>query len=198
MGTARFAHAATLLPNGKVLITGGFASAQVNQQAKSLASSEVYDPATGTFSSGGDMTVARGGHTATLLQDGTLLVAGGFATIDPSTMVSSSAELYAPSTSVVLTSTKEMNWARAGQTATLLADGRVLLAGGVTASGETLGTTELYDPTTATFTATDSMGTPRTGHSATLLQDGSVLISGGEQANGFIPIYLSSAELFTP
>jgi len=90
MGTARFAHTATLLPNGKVLITGGFASAQVNQQAKSLASSEVYDPATGTFSSGGDMTVARGGHTATLLQDGTLLVAGGFATIGPSTMVLSS------------------------------------------------------------------------------------------------------------
>ncbi len=92
-----------------------------------------------------------------------------------------------------------MNWSRAGQTATLLADGHVLLAGGATASGETLATAELYDPATSTFIGTDSMATPRTGHSATLLQDGTVLISGGEQANGgFVPFYLRSAELFTP
>ncbi len=102
MGTARFGHTATLLPNGKVLITGGFASAQVNQQATSLASSEVYDPLTGTFSPAGNMIVARGGHTATLLQDGTLLVTGGFATVGPSTTVLSSAELYDASTGVLL------------------------------------------------------------------------------------------------
>jgi hypothetical protein len=198
MGTARFGHTATLLPSGKVLITGGFTSAEVNQQAASLASTEVYDPATGTFSPAGDMAVARGGHAATLLQDGRLLITGGYAAAGPSTTVASSAELYQPSTGVFASAGK-MTASREEHTATLLTNGQVLIAGGATAT-EVMATAELYDPAMGMFAGTDSMATPRTGHSATLLQDGTVLVSGGDQSDGsvipVIPVYLSSAEIF--
>ena len=197
MGTARFGHTATLLPSGKVLIAGGFTSTEVNQQALSLASAEVYDPATQTFNPAGDMAVTHGGHTATLLQDGRLLITGGFATAGPSTTVVSSAELYQPLTGV-FTSAGNMMFAREEHTATLLTNGQVLIAGGATPNA-VLATAELYDPTSGTFTGTYSMATPRTGHSATLLQDATVLVSGGDQSDGsVIPVYLRSAEIFMP
>jgi N-acetylneuraminic acid mutarotase len=195
MGTARFGHTATLLPSGKVLIAGGFTSAEVNQEAASLASAEVYDPVTGTFSPAGEMTVTRGGHTATLLQDGRVLITGGYAAAGPSTTVASSAELYQPSTGVFASAGK-MTASREEHTATLLTNGQVLIAGGATAT-EVLATTELYDPAMGMFAGTDSMATPRTGHSATVLQDGTILVSGGDQSDGSaIPVYLSSAEIY--
>jgi len=73
MATGRSAHRATLLPTGKVLVTGGYNSG-------TRASAELYDPATGTFSATGSMNTARNSHTATLLPNGKVLVAGGTAT----------------------------------------------------------------------------------------------------------------------
>ena len=86
MASARYAHTATLLPNGQVLVAGAF-------DIGALASAELYDPATGLWSSTGSMTTKRGSHTATLLPNGQVLVAGGFNDRD---FTLASAELYDP------------------------------------------------------------------------------------------------------
>src|SRR4030042_4613094 len=102
-----------LLPNGKVLIAGGY-----NDDSLDLSSAEVYDPSTGTFSPTGSMQTAREGHTATLLPDGKVLVAGGYNV--------SSAELYDPSNGT-FSPTGSMKADRYDHTATLLPDGKVLI-----------------------------------------------------------------------
>jgi WD40 repeat protein len=144
MTTARVSQTATLLSDGRVLIAGGYDST-----AKSLASAEVYDPKTGTFSQTGSMTTARGGHTATLLSDGRVLIAGGGGdnTLHIDTLKNlASAELYDPRTGT-FSLTGSMATGRAGQTATLLSDGHVLIAGGTESlgiSGDPLSSAELY------------------------------------------------------
>ena len=112
-------HTATLLPNGKVLLTGG-----TNEDCGTFSIAELYDPSTDTFTVTGNMTMARAGHTATLLPDGTVLIAGGvpFGAI-------ASAELYNPATGT-FSCTGNMTTPRSRHTATLLPDGTVLMAGG--------------------------------------------------------------------
>ena len=88
--TARYYHTATLLPNGKVLVAGGYHGTSDGP----LASAELYDPATGTWSATGSLGTARIYHTATLLPNGKVLVAGGVA----SSGSLASAELYDPAT----------------------------------------------------------------------------------------------------
>src|SRR5690349_12206350 len=75
LNSPRNGHTATLLPNGRVLIAGGWAPAEASRPVRS--SSELYDPVSGTFRPGGNMTVPRSGHTATVLPDGKVLLAGG-------------------------------------------------------------------------------------------------------------------------
>src|SRR6266436_6398683 len=87
LNTGRYWHTATLLPNGKVLVAGGYDG--VNY----LSSAELYDPATGTWTATGSLGAARAAHTATLLPNGMVLVAGGD---DSSFNRLASAELYAP------------------------------------------------------------------------------------------------------
>lgn len=173
----RALHTATLLPNGKVLITGGdsrFGPAV----PLGLSSAELYDPFTGTFSATGSMSVPRVAHTAILLPDGRVLVAGGFAgdADQPNVAATPNAELYDPRTGV-FTPTGKMSNPRFWHTATLLDSGKVLIAGGQTGvpSLET-GSAELYDPVTGLFTPTGHMTAPRPQHLATLLVDGRVLI----------------------
>jgi hypothetical protein len=147
------------------------------------------------------MVMARSGHTATLLPDGKVLVAGG------NISVQSSAELYDPSTGT-WNATGNMVVARSMHTATLLPDGSVLVAGGfdvtqppgIGGSPEIVATAELYDPSTGTWSATGSMSTPRQDHTATRLTNGKVLVVGGYR--NAIPGYesrpagLNTAELF--
>src|SRR5262245_57528310 len=108
---------------------------------------------TGTFTPTGSMTTARTGHTATLLSDGRVLIAGGFSNFPNPT---GSAELYDPSTGT-FAATGSMVTARYGHTATFLPDGKVLIAGGYEAAGRLSLGAELYDPSTGTFTVTGSM-----------------------------------------
>ena len=89
--------------------------------------------------------------------------------------------------------------ARAWQTATLLSDGRVLIAGGGKDSDTTVASADLYDPNTGKVTATGSMATARGSHTATLLSDGRVLVAGGSVVpGGFVGVFLASAELYNP
>jgi hypothetical protein len=169
MTIARSGHTATLLANGKVLVAGGDASA------------ELFDPDSGTFMPTGSMTSARYGSTATLLADGKVLIAGGFGPGTSQLPRLSSAELYDPG-SGTFTATGSMAVGRVLHTATLLSDGRVLIAGGTDTSGgggAATASTELYDPSTGTFTITGSMASERAEHTATLLPSGKVLIVGG-------------------
>ena len=129
----------------------------------------------GSFTKTGNMTVSRSFHTATLLHDGRVLIAGGVAQASLGT--TSSAELFDPSTETFI-GTGSMTTARRGHTATLLPDGRVLLAGGYGSSGP-LASAELFDPSTETFAPTGDMTSAQSWHTATLLRSGKVLIAGG-------------------
>jgi hypothetical protein len=189
MGTPRYAHTATLLPNGKVLIVGGISTADVGAYTENvLQTAELYDPGTGAFTYTGSLGTGRGGHTATLLANGKVLVAGGL--ISPNVdEVASTAELYDPATGA-FTPTGDLTAAREEHTATLLSDGRVLIAGGMSADA-TLISAEIYDPATGKFAATDSMSMLRSSHTATLLPDSTVLVAGGNNGGGRHGIGLS-------
>lgn len=178
LSTARFGHAATLLPNGKVLIAGG------QNTTTTFQSAELYDPATGTFSNTGSMSVARSGHTATSLPTGKVLVTGG-------SIASTVAELYDPYTGT-FTQTGSMSTTRTGHTATLLQSGKVLIAGGTTS----VSTADVYDPSNGTFTPTFNMTTARFNHTATLLTNGKVLLAGGSATAGGTAI--GTAEVYDP
>ena len=200
MATARGFDTATRLSDGRVLVAGGNPGAW-DYAGPLIASAELYDPTTGTFSPTGSMTTARDVHTATLLLDGRVLITGGD---DRFRHPLASAELYDPKTGT-FSPTGSMKAARDFHVATLLADGRVLITGGSPFGmqlrlGQFLASAEVYDPKTGTFSPTGSMATPRASHTATLLADGRVLITGGAKstANGTGTTSLASAELYDP
>ena len=167
---------ATLLPNGKVLVTGG-------ANGIALANAELYDLANGLFTATSSMTTGRWGHTATLLPSGKVLITGGLGAT-----ILASAELYDPATGL-FTATGSMATVRAQHTATLLPNGKVLITGGTPNLATGLTSAELYDPATGLFTATGHMVVARSSHTATLLPNGKVLVAGGVTA---------SAELYEP
>src|SRR5438309_1560932 len=185
--TARSHHTATLLPNGKVLVAGG-----LDSSSNSLASAELYDPASGTWTETGDLAFARSQPTATLLFDGNVIVAGGFMGGYFATPTSS-AELYDPVIGA-WTPTHTLNSPRAQHTATLLPDGEVLAAGGL---GQiyTHASAELYDPASQTWTRTGNMKGTRREHTAALLPNGQVFVVGGLDV---ISNTLASARLYDP
>jgi len=199
MAATRIGHTATLLPSGKVLVAGGLV---LPFPAPSLASTELYDPATNRWSTAAPMIESRTRHTATLLRDGRVLVVGGLTVtlqdggLFPSQLTS--AEIYDP---------KADRWSltaptgehRLGQTATRLPDGRVLVAGGQADSGTFLKSTEIYDATQDRWISAAPMAAARFGAVATLTADGDVLVAGGlgEEPNA-LNLALTSAELYNP
>lgn len=135
------------------------------------------------------MAAPRSGHTASLLQDGRVLIAGG------TTAAAHSAELFLPTSSSFTATTGGMIHVRSGHCAALMQDGRVLIAGGDDGHGIVFGAAELFDPATQSFVATGNLNNARTGATATLLSDGEVLVAGGQDVAGTL---LSSAELYDP
>ena len=175
MSIARSGHTATLLPDGRILITGGVTPLPSSPPYSGPTSSaELYDPASGTSSPAGNMSVARSGHLAILLLNGKVLILG-----------SGSADLYDPETnSFTATGSPTFEGTGTGSTATLLPDGRVLVAGGSFTDPQyyppvSIDTAELYDPATGQFTPAGNMTIARSSHTATLLSNGTVLIAGG-------------------
>jgi hypothetical protein len=187
LNTARRDHTATLLQNGMVLVAGG-AENPPAERVDVAASAELYDPASGTWTATGNLNTGRVSHTATLLQNGMVLVAGG---IDSSFNILASAELYDPA-SGTWAATGSLNTARLSHTATLLPDGVVLVAGGDDSNDDASASAELYDPASETWTPTGSLNTARDVHTATLLQNGTVLVAGGFDTTFLI---LKGAEL---
>jgi hypothetical protein len=208
--TARRGYAtATLLRDGRVLIAGGVECPNAADDGI-WASAELYDPATGTFTATGSMSVPREFHTATLLADGRVLIAGGYSgaeavatggitlasirTAESSASVLSSAEIYDPATGT-FGRTGSMTTFRDHHTATLLKDGRVLLTGGGGEAYASSTSAEIYDPVTGRFTTTGAMRTGRWLHTATLLADGRVLVVGGRSPKDSA---YDNAEVFDP
>lgn len=192
MGAVRSNHTATPLPDGRVLVAGGWSDTGI------LASAEFYNPATG-WTNTASMGAARRGHTATLLPDGRVLVAGG--------EYLANAELYDPDANGgagAWTPTGNMTTNRTGHTATLLPSGQVLVAGGLSwfpypgggGHAVDIADADLYDPASGTWSSTGPMGSGRDRHTATLLSNswGQVLITGGW--SGFYNSTLASAEFY--
>jgi N-acetylneuraminic acid mutarotase len=165
---ARTGHSATLLPDGQVLVAGG-------------NTAELFDPATGTWTATGALPESFFGHSATLLPNGTVLIAGGDVPSGPGARGWVHAALFDPATGR-WTVTGSMVVGRLNHTATLLPDGRVLVLGGQSDGGEdfeVFADAEVYDPSSEAWAAVVDMGDARAGHSATLLFDGRVLAAGG-------------------
>jgi hypothetical protein len=187
LNTLRDDHTATLLPNESVLVAGGVHTE--TDEGIILASAELYSLSPGTWSYTGSLNTGREDHTATLLPNALVLVAGGFGSAPLA-----SAELYNPATATWVY-TGSLNTARYYHTATLLPNGLVLVAGGQNASGYAITNAELYNPSNGVWTTTGSLNTARYWHTATLLPTGLVLAAGGFGASSTI---LASAELYNP
>jgi hypothetical protein len=183
-------HTATLLDNGKVLVVGLYAT----HLGPDSRLTELYDPATESFSNGGDSVSSHGtSSTATLLSDGKVLIVGG-------NLALSSAEIYDPETNT-FSPTNDLNIGRSGHTATLLPDGRVLITGGIdqfSVDAESVAAAEMFDPDTGSFSLIGNMATSRHGAAATILPSGLVLIVGGRSTEAGSAGETRRAELYDP
>ncbi len=191
MAESRSFPMAAPLPDGRILIAGGYGGG-----AKSSA--EVFDPSNETFTklegAGRQLPQAIWAGVAAPLPDGRALIAGGFT----GSSYSAAASVFDPNTDQFTSLPASMQVPRTNAAATTLADGEVLIAGGYNSSGNYLSSAELYDPATETFSALAGSGgqmrASRYGPTATRLADGRVLIVGGENASGTE----TSAEVFDP
>lgn len=193
----RHSHAATLLPDGNILITGGGTTAGVFTN-----SAQSYDMATNAFVNWNALDTARSSHTATLLSDGRVLIAGGFT---GAATFTNTLEICDPISRVCSAIVATLSSARANHTATLLSRGptnagRVLICGGQTAAGDTADC-DLFNPTDNTINTGSidgNMVSPRAGHAATLLRGGRVFVTGGKRWTGAAWQYEPMNEMYDP
>lgn len=187
LGEDRTMHTASLLPDGRVLIVGGWTWSEAGGEA-TRSSAEVWDPSTREFHPAGELTDARLDHTATVLPDGRVLIAGGRRSLGDDPPLSS-LEIWDPATST-FSAAGELSAGLTAHIALLLGDGRVLFVGG--------SETELWDPATGATTPGPSQIEPRYFHAATLLRDGVVLVTGGMWGSNEDIVVRSTAELWDP
>lgn len=185
MAAPRAGFRLTLLPNGKVLASGGINT--TSNTTTYLTSAEIFDPNLKTWSPAGNLQTGRVAHVATLLTNGLVLVAGGF---NNSGGQLASAEVYDPNLNT-WTPTNSMNSAHYGATAALLPDGDVLVAAGDDQTGSPT-SAEVFHMASGTWTQTTTMIAPRDTHAMALLANGLVLVAGGYGISGV----LNQAELF--
>ena len=164
-----------------MLVAGG------SNGSGTLASAELYDPATGTWSATGALATGRYDHTATLLPDGRVLVAGGSSGTSRQRGALRSGHRH-------LERHRLPRHRRALSHRHAAAQRQGARRGGHDNGGTALASAELYDPATGTWSATGALATARQYHTATLLPNGKVLVAGGDQRLG----YLASAELYDP
>lgn len=198
---ARYRHTATKLTNDQVLIIGGFGG--IAAPLATLFSSDIFsDDATSRDSSGANLTTARFAHTATRLPDGRVLVVGGCSDLSDCTgaNVLSSVEIYSANGLVVNVSTGGgLSTGRFKHTATLLSDGKVLIAGGWDGNNKALNSAEIFDPSAETFTpVTGAMRTARARLASVLLDSGNVLLVGGLYGTISSAFDLNTAEQYNP
>ncbi|MBI5375179.1 MAG: PKD domain-containing protein [Candidatus Schekmanbacteria bacterium] len=204
ISVARRSPTITLLNDGRVLVAGGGDRAS-STVTLPLSIAEIYDPATGTFSVVGNMTTPRNAHSATLLNDGTVLITGGtvgISTVWPTTL----AEIFNPADNS-FTAVGPSLFPHLAQVGVKMRDGRVLIPGSYyndqhnTERGNISPECEIYDPATRTFSATGSMYKKRVDVGGQLLLDGNVLISGGVSTDlqrRWPTMFQTSSEVYDP
>lgn len=192
LSEGRYLHTATLLPDGKVLVTGGAYNDGGNVRYRS--SCEIFDPATNTWEDTAPMNSARGEHTATLLPDSSVLVVGG-RNYSPSLgydITLDSAEIYSGG---IWTTLPSMSDARQGHASVLLQNGNVFVIGGYDDNTDTyLNSTTIFNSNTHTWMAGNSLTTARAYHTATATLDNRILVVGGIGGGSSFP--LDSAEIY--
>jgi len=195
LNVARRSHSQTLLQDGRVLLCGGGDSVSTSSQMP-IGSCETYDAATGTFTVVGNMTTPRSSHSVNLLDDGTVLIAGGSngaGTSAPTT----SAEIFDPAGNS-FTAVGSMNFPHLAQNGAKMRDGRVVLPASYYGSGDIRDESEIYDPVTQTFTVSDDLFKQRIDIGGQPLLDGTVLVAGGVATGAFGAIFHSSSEVYDP
>ena len=187
MAAPRAMHRAFALPGGGAIVVGGRTSDEPMTGA--LATTELLDPATGTWAPGAPMGTARDLFGAAVLPDGRVAVVGGIASAADDPLGLASAELYDPA-SAAWEAAPDAPYPRRSPSVTALVDGRLLVLGGVSLSP--LASADLYDPATRTWASTGAAAVARLGHTARLLANGWVLAAGGVGGDGTV------AELLSP
>ena len=182
ISAGRANHTATLLPSGKVLVTGGYKSSY-------LSSSVLYDPVAGVWIATGSLATSRAFHTATLLSTGKVLVTGGY-----NGSFLAGTEIYNPATGT-WSGSGTMASARRNHTATPVAGDKILIVAGASSATSLPTVTEFFDPATGTCTTGPALVFSRELHTATPLPSGAVLVAGGSNSYGG---YLGSSELYDP
>ncbi|MDC8016238.1 kelch repeat-containing protein [Tahibacter soli] len=193
MSVPRYLHAATLMPDGTTLVTGGYTSGGV-----AVASAELYRPGVDTWTPRAPMNAPRGEHAATLLDDGRVLVSGGR---DAAGQALDSAEVYDPAADR-WTTLAAPGIARYAASATLLRNGSVLVAGGLDNAGTPLARADVFDPRQPAWSRAPDMALPRAQHTTTLLPSGQVMLAGGRSgASGGtrgVEIYTPEVDRWSP
>lgn len=187
----RHDHSATLLPDGRVLVVGGYTLPQ-----QWLSDAEIYDPTSNTWTVLPPLYKHGTIHTATVMKDGRVLVVGGCI---GSYLCTEKVEIFDPKTNMWVDA-PALKEQRAGQIAQLLNDGRVLIAGGYTAFNQIPidGTAVIYDPTTNTWSETGPMTYPRSFSEAVMLSNGEVLVAGGIVIGSDPPATSNAVEIYDP
>lgn len=197
MSSSRLGCSLTVLTDGRVLAAGGTPGGETGDQAQGpVATAEIYDPASGRWAASSPMATPRFEHTATLLEDGRVLIAGGQSPGAEARSLAST-ELFDPAAGSFVRSS-DLSEARANHGAAVLADKTVLVVGGIGGQGAALGSAEVFDPRRGSWTKVGRLAQARTGSAATALADGRVLVAGGESVEQGTRQSLATAEVFDP